>query len=114
MSNPVVWSEVMGQDADRLRSFYRRLLSRKFRLENPARFEAVDAAQARIQAGVAQIQADGDWAKFYTKVNDIEAAVELAHSLGSTIRVPVTELPDSRIAVVTDPEGNAVGLCADK
>jgi hypothetical protein len=53
------------------------------------------------------------WSTFYTKVSDLEAAVALAESLGSTIRLPITDLPDTRIAVVSDPDGNAVGLCAD-
>ena len=30
MSNPVVWFEVMGQNADKLRSFYGNLLGWKF------------------------------------------------------------------------------------
>ena len=54
------------------------------------------------------------WATFYTKVPNLEAALAQAQKLGSSVRVPITELPDTRIAVVTDPEGNAVGLCADK
>ena len=38
MSNPVVWFEVMGQNADKLRSFYGNLLGWKFNTDNPMNY----------------------------------------------------------------------------
>ena len=123
MSNPVVWFEVMGQDADKLRRFYGELLGWKFKTENPmndseddssSSYGFVEAGEGGIQGGIGQISDDPGWATFYTKVADLEAAVNLATSLGSRIRLPITDLPDTRIAVVSDPNGNAVGLCADR
>lgn len=113
MSNPVVWFEVMGQNADKLRSFYGKLLGWKFNTDNPMNYGMVDAGEGGIAGGVGQVDEGPGWATFYTKVGDLEAAVALAENLGATIRMPITELPDTRVAVVTDPEGNAVGLCAD-
>jgi predicted enzyme related to lactoylglutathione lyase len=113
MSNPVVWFEVMGQDADKLRSFYGKLLGWKFQTDNPMNYGMVEAGEGGIAGGIGQLEEGQGWSTFYTKVNDLEAAVELAQSLGSSVRMPITELPDTRLAVVSDPEGNAVGLCAD-
>ncbi len=113
MSNPVVWFEVMGQDADKLRNFYADLLGWKFKLDNPTNYGVVDTQEEQIGGGVGQVADGRGWSTFYTKVGDLDAAVSLAENLGSKIRVPITELPDVRIAVVTDPEGHAVGLCSD-
>ena len=114
MTNPVVWFEVMGQDADKLREFYADLLGWRFEMIQPMNYGTVEAGEGGIQGGIGQSPEAGGWATFYTKVPDLEASLAQAQKLGSRVRVPITELPDTRIAVVTDPEGNAVGLCADK
>jgi hypothetical protein len=114
MANPVVWFEVMGQDADKLRSFYGDLLGWRFATDNPMNYGMVEAGEGGIAGGVGQVPEGRGWVTFYTKVPDLAASVAQAKKLGSTVRMPITELPDTFIAVVTDPEGNAVGLCADK
>lgn len=114
MANPVVWFEVMGQDADKLRDFYGGLLGWRFDTDNPMNYGMVEAGEGGIPGGIGQVAEGHGWATFYTKVADLEATVAQAKRLGSIVRVPITELPDTFIAVVTDPEGNAVGLCADK
>jgi predicted enzyme related to lactoylglutathione lyase len=114
MSNPVVWFEVMGQDAAKLRNFYGKLLSWKFQTDNPMDYGFVEAGEGGIEGGIGHAPDTAGWTTFYTKVQDLEAAVALAEPLGSEVRLPITELPETRIAVVTDPEGNSVGLCADR
>jgi predicted enzyme related to lactoylglutathione lyase len=114
MSNPVVWFEVMGQDADKMRNFYGDLLGWRFEVIQEMNYGTVEAGEGGIAGGVGQVAEGRGWATFYTKVPDLEASLAQAKKLGSSVRVPITELPDTRIAVVTDPEGNAVGLCADK
>lgn len=113
MDNPVVWFEVTGQDPDKLRQFYGELLGFRFEVLQPANYGTVDAAEGGIAGGVGPALGDRGWSTFYTKVPDLEGAVAKAQSLGSSVLLPVQELPETRIAVVTDPEGNPVGLCAD-
>jgi hypothetical protein len=113
MENPVVWFEVMGQDPDKLRSFYGKLLGWQFQTDNPMDYGMVDAGEGGIAGGIGQAAGGRGWATFYTKVPDLEITVKHAERLGSQVLVPPTDLPDTRIAVVTDPEGNAVGICAD-
>ena len=114
MPNPVVWFEVMGQDADKLRTFYGELLGWQFDTNNPMKYGMVEAGEGGIAGGVGQApEGTRGWTTFYTKVADLEAALLKAGDLGSQVVMPIQDLPDTRIAVVTDPEGNLVGLCAD-
>ena len=114
MTNPVVWFEVMGQDADKLRRFYGDLIGWAFDPNHPMQYGMVAAGQDGIAGGIGQAP-DGarGWTTFYTKVPDLEQAMEKATALGSTVLLEIQEMPDTRIAVVTDPEGNPLGLCAD-
>jgi predicted enzyme related to lactoylglutathione lyase len=49
---------------------------------------------------------------FYTRVPDLETAIEKARSLGSRVLVPPTRHGDATIAVVSDPAGHPIGLCS--
>ena len=113
MSNPVVWFEVVGQDADKLRQFYGELLGWEFQVKHPTRYGTVRNSRG-IPGGVGQAR-DGErgWTTFYTWVPDLERKMAEATALGSQVLLEIEELPDrTRIAVVTDPEGRPVGLCS--
>jgi predicted enzyme related to lactoylglutathione lyase len=103
----------MGQDADKIRGFYQELLGWEFQTDPKMNYGMVAAGEGGIAGGIGQAANGRGWATFYTKVPDLEGAVEKASRLGSSVLLPIQELPDTRIAVVTDPEGNAIGLCAD-
>ena len=113
-ATPVVWFEVMGQDADRLQDFYSELLGWRFERREPWPYGRVSPAAGGIAGGVGQAP-DGSpgWTTFYTKVADLERTMARATALGSRVLMEIQELRDRRIAVVTDPEGRPVGLCAD-
>jgi predicted enzyme related to lactoylglutathione lyase len=49
---------------------------------------------------------------FYSPVADLDVAIARARALGSRVLVPPTRHGDTVIAVVSDPEGHPVGLCA--
>ena len=56
MKHPVVWFEVMGDDGDRLRSFYGRLFEWKIDASNPMKYGMVEAASGRgIPGGVGDL-----------------------------------------------------------
>lgn len=46
----------------------------------------------------------------YVEVDDTDAAVEKASSLGAAVVVPGTDFPGGRFAVITDPQGAMLGL----
>jgi len=113
---PVVRFEVMGQDADRLRRFYADLLGWRFRMVPPMqRYGIVDHAEGApgIPGAVGQTgPGHPNWMTFYSLVPDLPAALERAKQLGSQVLLPPVRQGDTTIAVVSDPEGHPVGLCA--
>jgi len=115
MSYPVVWFEVMGQDADKLRRFYGELLGWQFRAGPPMDYGIVDRDKGSPGIG-GRIGQTGpghpNWMTFYTRVPDLPSALECAQALGSRVLMPPVRLADTTVAVVSDPEGHPVGLCA--
>jgi hypothetical protein len=111
MACPIVWFEAVGQHADKLHSFYGEVLGWRF---DPQRTPTPKAAAAnpRSRAGAAAPEHEPPWwITYYSRVPDLEAAIEKARSLGSRLLVAPTRHGDSRIAVVSDPEGHPIGLC---
>jgi len=126
--NPVVWFEVIGQDGDKLRSFYGELFGWRFQLAPTMNVGVVgrDGDERRGPAGAAGTGGPGGglrgrvgqagpgqptWVAFYTQVPDLAEAIERARGLGSRLLLAPTPIPDATIAVVSDPEGHPVGLC---
>lgn len=113
MMNPVVFFEVRGQDADKLRSFYGQLLGWSFQGVGLTSYGVVPRGDRGIAGGIGRAMGDGrGWVTFYTEVADLPGAVAKAERMGSRVLVPITRIPDGAIAVVSDPEGNPVGLCS--
>ena len=48
MSNPVVWFEVLGQDADKMRAFYSSLFGWKFNLDPETKYGIVQIGDAGL------------------------------------------------------------------
>lgn len=109
MSDQVVWFEVMGQDAATLKAFYGGMFGWTLGFDNPMRYSMIKNDKD-IGGGVGLREGPG-WSTFYLAVEDIRAQVKQAEALGGTVRAPVEAMPDGAlIAVVSDPEGNAIGL----
>lgn len=51
---------------------------------------------------------------FYVEVDDLPAALAQAQELGATVRIPIITTPDLTFAMITDPEGNPVGMIQKK
>jgi predicted enzyme related to lactoylglutathione lyase len=114
MPSPVVWFEVMGQDADRLRHFYGELLGWRFHTASPVDRGRVerDRSAPGISGRVGQTgPGHPNWMTFYARVPDLGAAIERARGLGSEVLMPPVRLAETTIAVVSDPEGHPLGLC---
>jgi predicted enzyme related to lactoylglutathione lyase len=109
--HPVVWFEVMGRDADELRSFYSQLFGWRFRVDRRRRYATVEGGRG-ISGGVGRASAGQPrWLTFYAEVPDLPDAIERAVALGGRLLMPPTRLTDTTVAVVADPEGHPVGLC---
>jgi hypothetical protein len=114
MPCPLVWFEAVGQHADKLHSFYGEVLGWRFDPEHaPASRKASAARPGRFgRARGPAPESPPWWVTFYTRVADLDAAIEMARAHGGRLLVPPTRHGDSLLAVVADPEGHPLGLCS--
>jgi predicted enzyme related to lactoylglutathione lyase len=110
MGQPVVHFEVIGQDGDKLRSYYGELFGWEFDADNPMEYGLVSGAG--IGGGVAK-GPDGyeGHVTFYVEVPDVEATLAQAESLGgSRVFGPDQVMEGLILGQFTDPEGHLIGL----
>jgi len=108
----ITWFEVLGSDAEALRSFYSDVLGWTFAMQDTPMgpYGVVSCEQGGVPGGVGAAPMGAGWTTFYVGVADVDAAVEKAVAAGGRVLLPPTDLPETRIAVVADPEGHPVGL----
>jgi predicted enzyme related to lactoylglutathione lyase len=120
MGQPVVHFEIMGNDADKLRTFYTDLFGWKIDANNPMNYGMVSpddnqpggSETGGIGGGIGQMP-DGQpgYATFYVDVPDVEAALAKAESLGGTrLMGPESPMEGLVIGMFTDPEGHIIGV----
>ncbi len=112
MANPVSWFEIHGKDGAKLSDFYTKLFGWKVDSNNPMNYGMVDtgAGDGAIGGGISGGD-DSPWVTVYVAVPDIDAAVATVPTLGGTVVMPPDQIPDGPIvAIITDPEGNRIGL----
>ena len=114
-ANPVVWFEALGADPEKLRRFYGEMLGWQFAVDPKTGYGVVEGGCAGdgIAGGVGFTPpGQRGWVAFYVQVDDLADALERARGLGSQVMLPPVHLDDTTIAVVSDPEGRPLGLCA--
>jgi predicted enzyme related to lactoylglutathione lyase len=110
--------EIIGQDAERLRSYYSELFGWEINAENPmdygivAREGNVNADGVGIGGGIGTgPEGYSGHVTFYIEVPDVEAALAKAESLGGTRMMgPDEPMEGLVIGLFTDPEGHTIGL----
>jgi predicted enzyme related to lactoylglutathione lyase len=120
MGQPVVHFEIIGKDAQRLRSYYGDLFDWSFDT-NPSvtgmdygiveRYTTSDGIGIPGGVGGGMEGYEGH-VMFYVAVPDVEAALEKAESLGGTRRMGPDPIPGTEIEIghFTDPEGHLIGV----
>ena len=118
MGQPVVHFEVIGKDAEKLRSYYSELFGWKIDASNPMGYGIV-RREGNVNAdgvgigggiGVGPGGYDGH-VTFYVEVADVEAALAKAESLGgSRMMGPEKPMDMVEIGLFTDPEGHVIGV----
>jgi predicted enzyme related to lactoylglutathione lyase len=117
MGRAVVHFEVTGGDADKLREFYGGLFDWEINADNPMSYGIVDR-EANLDQGIgigggisAAPQGSEGYVTFYVSVDDVEAALQKAESLGGSRVVGPMQVPDGpELGQFTDPEGNLIGV----
>jgi predicted enzyme related to lactoylglutathione lyase len=118
MGQPVVHFEIVGKDADKLRSYYSDLFGWEFDSNNPMNYGVVQREGNTNSDGVGIGGGVGPGPEgypghvtFYVEVPDVEAALAQAESLGGTRMMgPDKPMEGLEIGLFSDPEGHVVGL----
>ncbi len=113
MAAPVTHFEVNAKDGKRAQEFYSGLFGWKINPDPQMNYGMVDTGvKMGINGGIGQVQENGHPSvTFYVQVEDVQAHLDKAVSLGGTVIMPLTEVPNVvTLAQFADPEGNVVGL----
>jgi hypothetical protein len=108
--NPVVHFEIAGKDGKKLQDFYRELFEWPVEVDEKMDYGMVPRVEPGIGGGIYTSE-QGSQVTFYVAVDDLQASLDRAESLGGKTIVPPTEIPDVvTFAQFADPEGNVIGL----
>jgi uncharacterized protein len=120
LGQAVVHFEVIGEDGDKLRSYYSELFGWDFGdVVGPTNYAVVqregntNADGVGIGGGIGTApEGYGGHVTFYVEVPDVEAALAKAESLGGTRMMGPDKIPevDIEIGLFTDPEGHVIGV----
>ena len=112
MGNPVTWFEISGPQPEQTARFYAELFGWETQAV-PGGYILIDThAGGGINGGFGQTrEGQPPHVVFYAENPDIQKVLDTAESLGASIVVPVTNVPDMvTFAQFTDPFGILVGL----
>jgi hypothetical protein len=113
MGSPVVHFEIGGPDDGPLLRFYGELFGwRLTRVPGGVNYTLVDTqGGAGVNGGIGKSGTGEPWASFYVEVDDLQAVLDKAESLGAKTVLPITEIPGMvAFAMFDDPDGLLVGL----
>jgi uncharacterized protein len=122
MGNAVVL-EVVGQDGEKLRSYYSELFGWNINADNPMQYGMVDGKDNKTSTGDTGIgggvgqgpEGYEGHVTFYVAVPDVEQALQKAEGLGGTRVMGPEQIMDMvELGQFKDPEGNLVGLVKDQ
>ena len=120
MPDPVSYFELGGQDATGLREFYAGLFGWKIQTPLDAAetgdYSRVVSSKGGIAGSIVRTSGNmpPNYVMFYVGVDDLQASLDKAESLGGKTMVPPMPVPiqggEGHIAVFIDPAGNTIGL----
>jgi uncharacterized protein len=118
MGAPIVHFEIMGKDPDKLQAYYGELFGWEFDKSNPMDYGTVSREDnlspegIGIGGGIGRSPEGYDGhVTFYVGVDDVEAALSKAESLGGTRMMgPETIMGSMVLGMFQDPEGHTIGL----
>lgn len=121
MGQPVIHFEVVGKDAEKLRSYYSELFGWKFDTVDgiPTDYSTVprdgnvNSEGVGIGGGVGEGPDDSypGHVTFYIEVPDVEASLAKAEELGGTRMMgPDKPVEGLEIGLFNDPEGHLIGV----
>lgn len=113
MTGKLAHFEIAGRDGEALEAFYSGLFGWSVERRDAGGFpygDLKDAADGGVTGGVRHEPEGEPEIVLYVSVPDVDAAFRKAQEMGAGVRIPPMEAGDVRFALVTDPEGNPLGL----
>jgi predicted enzyme related to lactoylglutathione lyase len=116
MNHPVVWFEVMGEDAAKLQKFYRDLFGWKIDADNPMKYGMVEAGEVKgtksIPGGVGQTTpGTRSGVTFYVDTPNIDKTLADVTKVGGKVLIGKKKPEMGPVmAFIQDPEGHVIGL----
>jgi uncharacterized protein len=116
MANPVVHFEIIGKDGDKTKQFFTDLFGWGINSDNPMNYGLTDPGENGIGRGIAgglgaAMEGQDGYVTVYVEVDDVEAALAKAESLGATrVFGPETIMEGLTIGIFTEPEGKPIGV----
>ncbi|MGL3807143.1 VOC family protein [Paeniglutamicibacter sp. R2-26] len=104
--------EIGTPDPEGARRFYGSLFDWDFGKPSPLGYGMVNGGEGGLWD--TSSVGGGSWAVFYGQVDDVEAAIESATSLGASIALPHVDNGSIEFAHLLDPSGNRFGIWRPK
>ena len=111
MGNPTMWFEVAARDRESMKGFYSGLFEWKLNDMEAMPYTGVETGGPGIPGWIGEAPEGGEGhVTFYVEVDDVEAGLAKAESLGANRVMGPVEIPSGEIGLFADPEGHVVGL----
>ena len=116
MANPVVHFEIIGKDGDQTKQFFSDLFGWEVWSDNPMNYGLTDPGKNDDDRGIAggiggAMAGSAGHVTFYVQVDDVEAALHKAESLGGKrVFGPETIMGGLTLGQFTEPEGKLIGV----
>ena len=112
MGDAVVHFDVSGPDPEQLQTFYGELFGWKITPVPELHYALADTqGGSGINGGIGPSQEGPGQVAFYVMVDDLQATLDRAESLGGRTTQPVMTIPGTvTLAMFADPQGHEVGL----
>ena len=110
MSQPVVHFEIGCRDQARTVAFFSELFDWKMQPAGPATMINTNASSG-IHGHITSLGHEPlQYTIFYVEVDDVQAYLDKAETLGGKTLVPPVDIPTGTFAWFADPGGNTIGL----
>jgi predicted enzyme related to lactoylglutathione lyase len=111
MGNPTMWFEVAARDREAMKGFYSGLFDWKLTDMEAMPYTGIETGGGGIPGGIGAAPEGNDGhVTFYVQVDDVEAGLAKAESLGGNRLMGPMDIPTGKIGLFADPEGHVVGL----
>jgi len=114
MGQPVVHFEIGCRNSGKTAEFFARLFGWEMQPMGPATMINT-GSQSGIQGHISSLGHEPfNYTTFYVQVDDVQAYLDKATSLGGKVVVPPVVIPTGTFAWFSDLDGNTVGLWKPK